>query len=138
MDVNQAWGAVEHDDNQRLRLVVMFRGTVVRWPIEDDPIVEEQAFEEQAYEAYEAHVQGEAFEVPDDNVKEEEEHADVLDIVVDVNGFSGSPCDVSLLTHYVQHVAYAISEGRSLRSRGDMYEVAMEDDSNHPVSENKL
>ncbi|XP_052735601.1 protein MAINTENANCE OF MERISTEMS-like [Vigna angularis] len=70
-------------------------------PIQHDPIAEERAVEEQTYEAYETHG---------------EEHADVHDIQEDVAGFPGGPHDHSLLTHYVQHVAYAISQGRD---RGD-------------------
>ncbi|KOM43589.1 hypothetical protein LR48_Vigan05g119400 [Vigna angularis] len=52
-----------------------------------------------------------AFEAPDDD-DDEEENADVHDIQEDVDGFRGGPRDGSLLTHYVQHVAYAISQGR--------------------------
>ncbi|KOM40764.1 hypothetical protein LR48_Vigan04g096200 [Vigna angularis] len=81
------------------------------WP-SDDPIVEERAFEEQTYEAYETHDQEDAFEAPDDD-DDEEEHADIHDIQEDVGGFPGGPRDGSLLMHYVQHVAYAISQGRS-------------------------
>ncbi|XP_047147466.1 uncharacterized protein LOC124819906 [Vigna umbellata] len=81
--------------------------------IQDDPIAEERAVEEQTYEAYETHGEEDAFEAlnNDDN---KEEHADVHDIQEDVGGFPGGPRDDSLLTHYVEHVAYAISEGREL------------------------
>ncbi|XP_014490338.1 protein MAIN-LIKE 1-like [Vigna radiata var. radiata] len=66
---------------------------------------------EEAYQAYEGPVQEEAFEASDDDY-EEEEH-DVPDIQEeDVGGFPGGPRDVSLLTHYVQHVAYGISQGQ--------------------------
>ncbi|XP_052735564.1 protein MAINTENANCE OF MERISTEMS-like [Vigna angularis] len=75
-------------------------------PIQDDPIVEERA-------AYETHGEENAFEAPNDD-DDEEEHADVHDIEEDVGGFPGGPHDHSLLTHYVQHVAYAISKGRGL------------------------
>ncbi|KOM32808.1 hypothetical protein LR48_Vigan01g236400 [Vigna angularis] len=101
-------------------------------PIQDDPIAEERAVEEQTYEAYETHgprdgsllthyvqhvayaiSQGRnAFTAPNDD-DDEEEHVDVHDIQEDVGGFPGGPRDGSLLTHYVQHVAYAISQGRS-------------------------
>lgn len=56
----------------------------------EDPTVEEHTFE--------THV-------------EEEEHQDVLQIDEMVGGFPRSPHDPSLLTHYVQHVAYAIWQG---------------------------
>ncbi|XP_052728530.1 protein MAINTENANCE OF MERISTEMS-like [Vigna angularis] len=82
-------------------------------PIEDDPYAEERAFEEQTYEAYETHGQEDAFEALDDD-DNEEEHADVHDIQEYVGGFPRGPRDGSLLTHYVQHVAYAISQGRDL------------------------
>ncbi|XP_047167765.1 protein MAINTENANCE OF MERISTEMS-like [Vigna umbellata] len=85
----------------------------------DDPIAEERAFEEQTYEAYETHGQEDAFEAPDDD-DEEEEHADVRCIQEDVDRFPGGPRDGSLLTHYVQHVAYAISQGRD---RGDILKL---------------
>ncbi|XP_047162330.1 protein MAIN-LIKE 1-like [Vigna umbellata] len=86
-------------------------------PIEDDPYVEERAFEEQTYEAYETHGQEDAFQAPDDD---DEEHANVHNIQEDIGGFPGGPRDDSLLTHYVQHVAYAISQGR-LMSLTDIY-----------------
>ncbi|KOM25650.1 hypothetical protein LR48_Vigan148s001400 [Vigna angularis] len=85
-------------------------------PIQDDPIAEERAFEEQAYKAYETHGQEETFKAPNDD-DDEEEHANVPEIQEDVGGFAGSPRDGSLLTHYVQHVAYAISMDRD---QGDM------------------
>ncbi|XP_052728518.1 protein MAIN-LIKE 1-like [Vigna angularis] len=84
-------------------------------PIQDDPIVEERAVEEQTYEAYETHGEEYALEAPNDD-DDEEEHADVHDIQEDVGGFPRGPRDDSLLTHYVHHVAYAISKGRD---RGD-------------------
>ncbi|XP_052733869.1 uncharacterized protein LOC128196558 [Vigna angularis] len=80
-------------------------------PIQHDPIAEERVVEEQTYEAYETHGEENAFEAPNDD-DDEEEHADVHDIQEDVAGFPGGPHDHSLLTHYVQHVAYAISQGR--------------------------
>ncbi|XP_017407713.2 protein MAIN-LIKE 1-like [Vigna angularis] len=73
--------------------------------------VEERAVEEQTYEAYETHGEENAFEAPNDD-DDEEEHADVHNIQEDVGGFPGGPHDHSMLTHYVQHVAYAISKGR--------------------------
>ncbi|KOM56282.1 hypothetical protein LR48_Vigan10g217400 [Vigna angularis] len=58
-------------------------------------------------------VHEEAFEASHDD-NEGEEHVDVPDIQEeDVGGFPGGPRDASLLTHYVQHVAYGISHGRS-------------------------
>ncbi|KOM32220.1 hypothetical protein LR48_Vigan01g177600 [Vigna angularis] len=82
-------------------------------PIQDDPIAEDRAFEEEAYQAYEGPVHEEAFEAPHDD-NEEEEHVNVPDIQEeDVDGFPGGPRDASLLTHYVQHVAYGISQGRN-------------------------
>ncbi|KAG2390276.1 Protein MAIN-LIKE 1 [Vigna angularis] len=97
-------------------------------PIHDDPIAKDRAFEEEAYqayggdvqeEAYEGDVQEEAFQAPDHD-DDEEEHADVGDIEEDIGGFPGGPRDASLLTHYVQHVAYGISQGRD---RGDMLKL---------------
>ncbi|XP_052735914.1 protein MAIN-LIKE 1-like [Vigna angularis] len=95
-------------------------------PIQDDPIAEDRAFEEEAYQAYEGPVHEEAFEAPHDD-NEEEEHVNVPDIQEeDVDGFPGGPRDASLLTHYVQHVAYGISQGRDqgeilkLISHGEM------------------
>ncbi|KOM27468.1 hypothetical protein LR48_Vigan416s000200 [Vigna angularis] len=76
--------------------------------------VEERAVEEQTYEAYETHGEENAFEAPNDD-DDEEEHADVHNIQEDVGGFPGGPHDHSMLTHYVQHVAYAISKGRPLK-----------------------
>ncbi|XP_052736551.1 uncharacterized protein LOC128197795 [Vigna angularis] len=81
-------------------------------PIQDVPIAEERAVEEQPYEAYETHGEENAFTAPNDD-DDEEEHVDVHDIQEDVGGFPGGPRDGSLLTHYVQHVAYAISQGRA-------------------------
>ncbi|WVY89472.1 hypothetical protein V8G54_034986 [Vigna mungo] len=98
-------------------------------PIQDDPIVEDRVFEEEAYQAYEGPVQEEAFEASDDDY-EEEEH-DVPDIQEeDVGGFPGGPRDASLLTHYVQRVAYGISQGRN---RGDMLKLIL-----HGIKVNKL
>ncbi|WVZ15566.1 hypothetical protein V8G54_013132 [Vigna mungo] len=86
----------------------------------DDPIVEDRAFEEEAYQACEGPVEEEAFEASDDDY-EEEEHVDVPDIQEeDVGGFPRGPLDASLLTHYVQHVVYAISQGQD---RGDMLKL---------------
>ncbi|XP_052734039.1 protein MAINTENANCE OF MERISTEMS-like [Vigna angularis] len=82
-------------------------------PIQDDPIAEERAVEDQTYEAYETHGEENAFEAPNDD-DDEEEHADVHDIQEDVGGFPRGPRDDSLLTHYVQHVAYTISQSRGL------------------------
>ncbi|WVZ21388.1 hypothetical protein V8G54_008710 [Vigna mungo] len=94
-------------------------------PIQDDPIAEDRAFEEEAYQAYEGPVQ----ETSDDDY-EEEEH-DVPDMhEEDVGGFPGGPRDASLLTHYVQHVAYGISQGRD---RGDMLKLI-----SHGIKVNKL
>ncbi|XP_047168307.1 uncharacterized protein LOC124837067 [Vigna umbellata] len=77
-------------------------------PIQDDPIAEDRAFEE------------EAFEAPDGD-NEEEEHVDVPDIQEeDVGGFPGGPRDASLMTKYVQHVAYGISQGRD---RGEILKL---------------
>ncbi|XP_014500477.1 protein MAIN-LIKE 1-like [Vigna radiata var. radiata] len=88
-------------------------------PIQDDPIAEDRAFEEEAYQAYEGPVQEETFEASDDDY-EEEEH-DVPDKQEeDVGGFPRGPRDASLLTHYVQHVAYGISQGQD---RGDMLKL---------------
>ncbi|XP_047163167.1 uncharacterized protein LOC124832886 [Vigna umbellata] len=82
--------------------------------------VEDRTFEEEAYQAYEGPVHEEAFEAPHDD-NEEEEHVDVPDIQEeDVGGFPGSPRDASLLTHYVQHVAYGISQGRD---RGEILKL---------------
>ncbi|XP_022632443.1 uncharacterized protein LOC106779842 [Vigna radiata var. radiata] len=98
-------------------------------PIQDDPIAEDRAFEEEAYQAYEGPVQEEAFEASNDDY-EEEEH-DVPGIrEEDVGGFPGGPRDASLLTHYVQHVAYGISQGRD---RGDMLKLI-----SHGIKVNKL
>ncbi|KOM47225.1 hypothetical protein LR48_Vigan07g092900 [Vigna angularis] len=84
---------------------------------------EDRAFEEEAYKAYEGLVHEEAFEAPDDN-NEEDEHVDVPDIQEeDVDGFPGGPRDTSLLTHYVQHVAYGISQGRSPRQSSTLAEI---------------
>ncbi|WVY98380.1 hypothetical protein V8G54_030531 [Vigna mungo] len=70
-------------------------------PIQDDPIEQ----------AYEGHVHEEALEAPKDD-EEEDEYAEIQEVV---GGFPGGPRDASLLTHYVQHVAYAISQGRDQR-----------------------
>ncbi|XP_017423502.1 protein MAIN-LIKE 1-like [Vigna angularis] len=88
-------------------------------PVEDDPYVEERAFEEQTYEAYETHGQEDAFSAPDDD-DDEEEHVNVHNIQEDIDGFLGGPRDGSLLTHYVQHVTYAISQGGD---RGDILKL---------------
>ncbi|XP_052723740.1 uncharacterized protein LOC128193700 [Vigna angularis] len=89
-------------------------------PIQDDPIAEDRAFEEAEYQAYEGLVHEEAFEASHDD-NEGEEHVDVPDIQEeDVGGFPGGPRDASLLTHYVQHVAYGISHGRD---RGEILKL---------------
>ncbi|XP_017428856.1 uncharacterized protein LOC108336923 [Vigna angularis] len=89
-----------------------------------------QAYEDDVQEeAYEGDVQEEAFEAPDHD-DDEDEHADVGDIEEDIGGFPGGPRDASLLTHYVQHVAYDISQGRD---RGDMLKLIL-----HGKKVNKL
>lgn len=70
--------------------------------VEDDPVVEMEATEEEAFkeDAVEAHVD------------EDEQLDNFPDIDEAVGEFRRGPRDSSLLTHYVQHVAYAISQGR--------------------------
>ncbi|XP_047180040.1 uncharacterized protein LOC124846747 [Vigna umbellata] len=108
-------GESSSQDEARRRPTVSARRSRAA-PIQDDPIAEERAVEEQTYETYETHGEENAFEAPNDN-DDEEEHADVDDIQEDVDGFPGGPRDHSLLTHYVQHVAYAISKGRRCESQ---------------------